>query len=343
MFPIFLATLFHFAFSNLMSAEVFEKVDAGILLSDKLEEEKTFLQFSENNDYYDITEYEDENKAKKDLNNGKIKGYYKYDDKLTLIIKENGYSQTILDSKLTGYLQTYKFIENTYKETGNFNPDVLNIRENHIIEDINKKSDLAVSFFYTIIAMSALYAAFNAIYALSTTEANLSKVGARFSVGPTHKMKILFINIISATIFNMVAITLLFIYLKFILGVDFGENALAAYLISLVGCVTGIALGLLVSSIIKGSENFKNGIVSVIVMSMSGLAGMFSNAIKMWIDNEFPVINKYNPAALITDCMNYLYRYNEIVWANIYRLIGITLVLFFISYMFIRRKKYDSI
>ena len=77
----------------------------------------------------------------------------------------------------------------------------------------------------------------------------------------------------------------------------------------------------------------------------SYLAGMMGVSMKYVIDKNVPIINKINPAAMITDGFYALYYYNTLdrYWTNVISLVIFSSLLIIISFLSLRRQKYDSI
>ena len=80
-------------------------------------------------------------------------------------------------------------------------------------------------------------------------------------------------------------------------------------------------------------------------MACSFLAGMMLAEMKYIIAKNVPILGKINPVTMITDALYSLYYYSTLdrYWYNIISLAIFTVIMIVISYVFIRRKKYDSI
>ncbi len=80
-------------------------------------------------------------------------------------------------------------------------------------------------------------------------------------------------------------------------------------------------------------------------MFCSVLSGMMGITMKYVIDKNVPILNKINPANMITDGFYALYYYDtpERFFMNLISLILFSLVLFLISIVILRGEKYDSI
>ena len=66
---------------------------------------------------------------------------------------------------------------------------------------------------------------------------------------------------------------------------------------------------------------------------------------KYIIDKNIPIVNKLNPASMITDGFYSLYYYDTLdrYFFNISSLLIFALIMITISYFSLRRQKYDSI
>ena len=75
------------------------------------------------------------------------------------------------------------------------------------------------------------------------------------------------------------------------------------------------------------------------------LSGMMGITMKYIIDKNIPIINKINPANMITDGFYSLYYYGvqNRFYQNIISLILFSAILIGISIISLRRQKYDSI
>ena len=78
-------------------------------------------------------------------------------------------------------------------------------------------------------------------------------------------------------------------------------NLISLFIITILGVLAGISIGLIVSVMINKSEDTKLGIIIAISMALSVLSGMTGVSLKYVIDSKIPFINKINPAAMITD------------------------------------------
>ena len=333
-FPIILATLFHLAFSDIQNDEKLKVIDVAVIKNEQYDNNQTLktvlesVSKDDDNKLFNI-KYVDESEAKQLLENGDIDGYILPAEKTSVIVKENGINQTVIKYVIE---QTYQY-ESVATKIYEYNPESLKkaaidifFKENQYFNDSSSKNmNMMEVEFYTLIGMACLYGGFLGLMVVDETSANLSTKGARTSIAPVHKMKVLLISLLVSFIIQYIEILILIGYLYCILGVSFGGNIGYVCLLSLFGCLAGTSLGLLVG--------------------VSFFAGMMGVYMKYVIQNNAPILAKINPVNMITDGFYSLYYYDTMTryYNNIISLAIFSAIMIIISYIFIRRQKYDSI
>ena len=75
------------------------------------------------------------------------------------------------------------------------------------------------------------------------------------------------------------------------------------------------------------------------------LSGMMGITMKYIVDKNIPIVNKLNPANMITDGFYSLYYYDTLdrFFFNFFSLLVFATILIVISIFYLRRQKYDSI
>ena len=357
------------AFSNIENSEKLEIIDIAIIENEAfknneiLKEAFKTLSDEKNEDRLFNTKYVTEEEAKKLLQNEEIVGYMLLEEETPkLIFQSNGINETIFKHVTEEITQngeiTTNFIEAEIKEkikAGNYNIDYENIYED-ILEKIKSeeaniknvsKSNLSYTMieFYTLIAMACLYGGMLGMIAINQNLANMSNNGKRVSVAPTNKGKVVLSSVLAGYVTQLIGIALLFIYTIFVLKVDYGNNLLLILLLVGVGSLAGLSLGLAIGTVLKASEGIKTGSLLAITMLGCFLSGMMGITMKYIIDKNIPIINKINPAAMITDGFYSLYYYDtyDRYYFNIASLCIFAIVMIIISYFSLRRQKYDSI
>lgn len=175
--------------------------------------------------------------------------------------------------------------------------------------------------------------------------ANMSSNGKRVSIAPTSKGKVILSSLLASYIVQLIGLAILFIYTIFILKVDYGTNLPLIILLGAVGSLAGLSIGLLLGTILKANEGVKTGILISFTMLGCFLSGMMGITMKYIIDKNVPIVNKLNPASMITDGFYSLYYYDTLdrYLFNIASLLIFSGIMILISYFGLRRQKYDSI
>ena len=193
--------------------------------------------------------------------------------------------------------------------------------------------------------MACLYGGMLGCAAMNQILANMTKQGKRVSVSSASKGKLILSSVLASYITQLIGLTLLFVYIIFVLKFDFGPNLPLQILLTLLGALAGLSLGVAVSSTLKGDYNKKTGIVIIITMLGCFLSGMMGITMKYVVDKNVPILNKINPANMITDGFYSLYYYKTLnrYLYNIKGLLIFSLILIIISYISLRRQKYEYI
>ena len=368
-FPIILGVFFNMAFSNIEKDEALQVFDIAVVDNEEFKEQEVYkealeeLSSEENKDKLFNIKYVNEDEANSLLEDSEIKGYIIFkDNEPQVVVKKNGTYQTLLKFIVTEISQNKATIDELTGATiekeiskGNYSfdtekivNDILNKINN---EEINMKdiSNSNLSYmqieYYTLIAMACMYGGMIGLTAINACLANMSNKGKRISVSPNRKSNIVLSSAIGAYFVSMVGIAILMIFLKLVIKVDFGNNMPWVILLSFIGDLAGISLGILISSVLKISEGAKVGITIATTMFLSVLSGMMGVSLKYTIDKNVPIINLINPNNLITDGFYSLYYYNtlERYFRDISYLLIFIVVCLIISFISLRREKYDSI
>ncbi len=368
-FPIILGTFFKMAFSNIENSEKLEIINIAIIENQDFKENEIFkeafktLSDENNEDRLFNTKYTTEEEAKKLLEEDEIDGFIILkEDEPKVVFKESGINQTILKYVTEEIIGTSNIVGNLAEDeikkeimSGNYNIDYEKIYKNlvDLAENqdtkINNISSNNLSYtmieFYTLIAMACLYGGILGMVAINQNLANMSNNGKRVSVAPIPKVKVILSSVLASYITQLICLLLLFLFTIFILKVDFGNNLPLIILLAISGSFAGLSMGLAIGTIFKTNENIKTGIVVSVTMLGCFLSGMMGITMKYIVDKNLPIINKINPASMITDGFYSLYYYDTLdrYFFNIVSLIVFAVIMIGISFYSIRRQKYDSI
>jgi len=364
-FPILLGTFFSMAFSDIEKNEMLDIINIGIVSNEEFNNnviyKDTFKSLSDEANkerLFDIN-YSDEDTLKKELENMNIIGYLILEENVPKIIVQNsGTNETIFKFVVDEINQTQLMIGNVIEYNqlkGNQNIEELysniyskieKVKNDENIQNITSNNiSYTMIEFYTLIAMTCLYGGMISMVAINNCLPNMSSKGKRISVTSTSKFKIIISSLLASYLIQLIGLFLLFIYTIFVLKIDYGSNLPLIILLSLIGSFAGLSLGVFVATIFKTNENGKTGILISITMLGCFLSGMMGITMKYIIDKNIPILNKINPANMITDGFYGLYYYDTLdrYIINIISLILFSLIMILISYKSLRRQKYDSI
>lgn len=368
-FPIILGSLFNLAFSDIENKETLDIIDIAIVNNEEFKTDTYFTESfkvlskkKEPNQLFNI-KYTNLSTAQSLLKEKKITGYLLFENhEVKITVNDKGYNETILRfivdelSSQKEMLETLttKEITDSYK-SGNQNvnyekiyQDTLNLI-NSTIPKLNNISNSNLSYtmieYYTLLAMACLYGALIAMFVTNKKIANMSSAGKRTSISPAHKKTLLLGSFLASYLVQLLGILILYLYTILVIKVDYGNNTFLVFLLLMAGSLAGLTLGVAISTILKSNENTKTGILISLTMLASFLSGMMGITMKYIIDTNIPILNKINPAAMITDGFYSLYYYSTLdrFYFNIISLLIFSVIMPFISYQGLRRDKYDSI
>ena len=350
-FPIILGTLFNMAFSNISNSEKLDIIDIAIVQNENFEKNEAFKTSFQNlsnenssNQMFN-TKYVTEEEAKKLLENDEIIGYLKLEEnEQKIVVAKNGIDQTIFKYVVEEIAQTGKIVKNL-AEQGIYPKDFETKDDVEIKNISNKNLDYMMIEFYTLIAMACIYGGMLGMTTINQSLANISNKGKRIAISPTKKIKIILSGLLASYVVQLIGLALLFAYTTIILKVNYGENTGLIVLLAVVGSFAGLSTGVGIATLVKANENTKLGIFIAIAMFWCFLSGMMGVSMKYIIDKNIPIINIINPANMITDGFYALYYYNTLdrYFFNVFSLLIFAFIMIVISFLSLRRQKYDSI
>lgn len=353
LFPFILGTFFYLAFSGI-NKSITELNPIPVAVVENENYSGTFKEMigalgGGEDKILELRTTSDSSRAENWLSAGEIEGVISSkDNKPMLKISKNGINQTILKNVLDQYLSLATAAETAIS----YNPEILktnlleNLNKNYVKDVSSEKVDFMINYFFTLIAMACLYGGMLALIIVKNSEANLSKVGARVCVSGTNKAKVLVSGLLAGYTVQLITLLLLFLYLIFVLHVNFGAKITETVLLSAVGCLAGAALGTFVAVSNRLSEGFKTAIlisVTMICCFFSGMMGVVQ--MKTFFDAHLPIFAAINPVNNITNGLYALYAYDtlDVYWENLMRIAIFAAALIILSIFFTRRRKYASL
>lgn len=357
-FPLALGTLFYLGFGEMEEAD-FETIPVAVVEDGTAEENEAFLSYLDAMEKVEdsqvgspllVTDQMTEKEATEALENREVEGIFFVSATPTLTVGGVGLPESILQSMLEGYIGgKYVMEEIVESHPEGIQAAMVQMGEyENQVQQVSlggKTTNSNTSFFYALIAMACLYGCFIGFGAAITLQANLTPLGARRCVASTQKMKLILSEMLVAFGLHFINVVILLMYLKYVLQLQFDGSMGWMLLISSVGGMIGVSMGIFIGSVGKWGEGVKIGILLGISMVCSFLAGLMSSGTKNTVEKICPILNRINPAALISDAFYCINVYDDPVrlYRNLITLLVMCVMLLAASFFMVRRERYDSI
>ena len=224
-FPLILGTLFYVSFGNTGLAGTgetdWEPVPVAIVtVESSSANAASFLTFlnETDQDMIDIHSYKTEKAAKKALRREEISGIYYVKSVPSLTIASNGINQSILSSLLDSYEKNADMIRDIATQHPEKLSDALSSLNDYQTL-VKEKSlgghslDPTLTYFLALIAFACLSGVYLSIHSTVQLQANLSALGERRSITPTHKLSLILGDLLVLESIHFVNILILELYL----------------------------------------------------------------------------------------------------------------------------------
>ena len=359
-FPFILAIFFNLAFARLHDYDQFEPFDVAVVNDDAYNESafsEGFKTLGEGDDRLINIKNMSRDEAEAMLDDKKVEGIvFVEDGQAHVKIKENGTDQTVLKMATEQVAQMADMgsdiaMLEVQRATGPINPNEIKAKveaallnaEPKITDDSHVMNVVSIEFF-TLIAMACMQGAMLSSEMLNRCLPNLSNRGKRVAIAPTKKSVVVLSNLLAGFTMLLGSVVLLILFMRFVLGVDFGDNMGLIMLLAGIGSLTATMFGMLLAVTFKMSDNAKQVVVLIITMVGCLFAGMFGG-MKFFFDEACPWMNKINPVGLITDGFYSLLYYDDMTRfiVNAVSLIALAAIFFVLSVRNLRRARYDSV
>lgn len=356
-FPILLGTCFYAAFSNITeSTENFSTINVAIVLDDNAQSESikevfNSMSVDENEDGLLSITYCDINNAKSLLNKEDITGIIQFtENSPEIIVNEDGINESILKAIVDKYVQSADILANISQN----NPEALaNVIDSIYSEaeyiTTNKLSDgnmdMFTDYYYSLIAMTCLFGSLSGQSCAEKLKANISAQGMRKSLTSANRLVLILSDFSATYLLQIIANAILVCYLNFVLKINLGANFGLIMLTVATGSLIGVSMGIFIGSIPKISSTIKLTIISASTLFSSFLSGLMVGGIKYNIEEYIPIVNKLNPATIITDALYSLNVYDtyERFTVCIISLVAYCVIFCVASYLMTRRESYASL
>ena len=357
-FPIILGTLFNVAFSNMAASEDMSAINVAVICEDDLYGEalkQSIEAISEGKDAMLNAIFCDDKKATELLEKKDVVGIIHSGKTAKLSISANMSTESINQSILQAFINEYNMYQDSIAKIMINHPEnIENVLSNfESISDFNNEvtisrkqdADPFSQYFYNLLAMACLYTSMGGVLVATHNQANLSDLGMRKCLSPTHKLKSIVSELIATSTYEFALNFIGFIYVAYVLKVDIASRLPLAILTTFVGCLTGVSLGFFIGSFGQKSQDFKQGMIFVVTMPLCFLSGLMMGNMKIIIQNNCPILNKINPATIITDSFYSLAiyeSYDRFIF-DIISLLIFVIIFIMAGFLMTRRKKYASL
>lgn len=354
-FPILLSTLFFFTFTSLDTVSQLQVILLGVVDNTAYREDVAFSAalgaVSEQNDsqLFELTRLDSVEQGDALLQEGAIDAYLFVEDVPRLVVTSDGMSQTIAKGFLDRYLQTKSAVETLLRESPEAAERLpLLMGADSLTREISLTDAVPtdkVNYFYALLAMVCMYGGFQGIHSISYLQANLSPLGARRTMAPVGRFRLITADLLGGITVHFLCLLLVVAYIALVLGVSFGSQSLLVILTCLVGSLMGVAFGALVGVSSRLKETAKTAVVISVTMVCCFLSGLMVTGINYMVAQQAPILAFLNPAAHITDafyCLYYYDSYDRYLY-HIAVLLVMTVVMLAITSLFVRRQRYESI
>lgn len=371
-FPLLLSTLFYFTImQGGKDTSVLEPVKVAFV---SCEADSSFSDFIHGLDG-DTLQVMDMSRKKADhaLRTGKVTGIFTDGDPCSLKIAGNDIEENVLKSLLNAYNRNADTVSTIKKEqaekmaaaggVGNLEGDGSSLAAGSSAGDDNSLADDSshsythtvtlgghsmdgnMQYFFALIAMTCLYGCFLGLNAALESRANLSPLGLRRSVTPTHKLKLVLSDMLVTFFMQTLNLLVLLLFLTRILGLDLGGSFGEILFVCAIGSMFGVSLGILTGSAGNWSEGVKIAILVSTCLILSFLAGLMVGDMKDIIEQHIPILNRINPAAVIADALYCLVIYEapDRLHTDLILLGCMTAGFILLSFFAVRREHYDSL
>ena len=356
-FPLILATLFHFTLGEMLDQNGMETISAAYVTQSAAEsaespshqEKDSFLEYLESFDnswlkILPMTEKEAENALKND----EILGTFYGGEEKSLTIGENSTYTSILSQILEIYEKNEVLIARIAQDHPEHLSDAVTALEDYktcteTVTFDGTSMDSVQNYFFALIAMTCLYGSFMGMYNAVGVQANTSVLGARLTAGC---VKSIAASLLSSWMISFLEVLILLFYMDVILGdIDLSRQILQIFVICAAATLYSCCLGMVIGTVGSWSANLKNGIVVAVSMACSFAADLMLSGVKGAIETYAPVINRINPGALTTDAFYSVLVYNdtEKYFRSLILLTVFALLLLTAAVLSMRRMRYESI
>lgn len=339
LFPIILGTLLYLLLGhslemeeNLEMEEKFDAIPVAVVVQSEEEEYRRLLREAATDQGISLLEITEttEQRAQTLLDQGEVKGIVYVGESLSLTVPESGSVPSMLQLILNRVEQCKKlsipctveksFVTEKKATEGNMN--------------------CFMNFMYAVLAFACLLTSLTGCDRMVKGCSSVSDSGIRREVSPVGRIKGFLADFLACGIIGYGAVCILFVYMRFVLGIHIGDRYLPILLLLLVAVSSGIMMGMFVGSLPIRKEGVRLAVLTGIILICCAMDDLMIEGIRDDIEHSIPLINDINPASMISDAFYSLDVYSGYsrFLLDIARL-GVAVVLFAFAGLIIKRRK----
>ncbi|MCR5293439.1 MAG: ABC transporter permease [Eubacterium sp.] len=313
------------------------------------------LEYDDGTGMIDRISVSDHDEAEALLEAGDIAGIIKVDGLTDVSMEENGYG--VNHSILSSVISQYRLQVGLTIDTINEDSDRLDESDEMMDEAISgldfieikrmnaENSDPFVQYFYNLIAMVSMMGSVASLSVIVESQANQSSVGMRLDGSPVNKTLFELATIFTMAVIQVAVAIIALTFYIYVLKINFGGNLGVVYLTTIIASIMGVNLGYVVAHMGKFRYEIKEGILMAIILVGGFMSGLMYGDMKAIMEEHFPIFNRINPSAVITDAFYALNVFG--IGPRYYRALTYMLimsaVLLIIGMIFSRKTTYKSL
>lgn len=265
-------------------------------------------------------------------------------------------NRTILETVASSYVQSCALLEEVARRDPTALADPAAVADALGIQTAVEQTQITharpeelVRYYYALLGMSALMATQAGMLAVAQAQPGVSALGARRAVSGTSRLRQLAGCVLGAWAVSTVALTLAFVFLRLVVGVDFGGREGLA-LVAVAACaLLATALGACVGALpISAGISARSGILTALTCVLSLFAGLYGSSAMELADNlarALPWTSWVNPTKLVCDTFYALYYYTSLApfAARIAACMAGALALLAVAGAIFRRQRYEHL
>lgn len=355
LFPILLCTCFVLAFSKINDKEYkFHSIPVAIVYE---QENKIFEAVvnavsdsgTDEESFFKVTKT-DAQTASKLLSDSEVDAVITVDSSVRMTVATDGLNQTAVSNFINQYLQKSALIESILKDKPEAAPGLIGDifgGSGYVTKGKLTDADIdpMASYYFALIAMALLFGGFFGLRCARQMKADITPEGMRKSVAPVRRSTLILAEFLATYLIHLILIVVLLLYMVFVLRINISGQIGYIALTCAAGSLFGISFGIFIGSIPKLKETVQTTVFIVFSLLSSFLGGLMVWTIKVNIERSAPIINRINPATLISDALYSLLIYNthERYFRNIISLTAAAVIFCAVSILMTRRNSYANL